>query len=264
MSENIKLADAGSNKQMPQQEPEAAWARLISEVRQAIDGILPPESEGAQALAWRWMRLYRDTVESNPALAATLRDMQERSLIREFNGTTTEMLAWITLAFANARMTLFAKHLSPDEYEEVRRRQIAHVSDWPPLIAEMRKQFESAAKVSDPAVQALAQQYQDLFRASYCGDDQKLENKVRAAYLHEPDLMLGIGTNLSLNVFVQKAIMFLHRPKHETANAGPKPSAQVVATLRAAHQLLDKPLILEDPIALSILGSVSRLMHAIV
>lgn len=34
----------------------------------------------------------------------------------------------------------------------------------------------------------------------------------------------------------------------------PKPSAQLVATLRAAHQLLDAPLVLDDPLALSILG----------
>jgi methyltransferase (TIGR00027 family) len=36
---------------------------------------------------------------------------------------------------------------------------------------------------------------------------------------------------------------------------GPKPSAMMVATLRAAHQLLDAPLILDDPLALQILGT---------
>ena len=35
----------------------------------------------------------------------------------------------------------------------------------------------------------------------------------------------------------------------------PKPSALMVATLRAAHQLLDAPLILDDPLALRILGA---------
>ena len=37
--------------------------------------------------------------------------------------------------------------------------------------------------------------------------------------------------------------------------AGPKPSAWMTATLRAAHQLFDQPLILRDPVALRILGA---------
>lgn len=37
--------------------------------------------------------------------------------------------------------------------------------------------------------------------------------------------------------------------------ASPKPSAMMVATLRAAHQLLDAPPILDDPLALRILGA---------
>lgn len=37
-------------------------------------------------------------------------------------------------------------------------------------------------------------------------------------------------------------------------NAPPKPSALAVAVLRAAHQLLDAPLVFEDPLALTILG----------
>ncbi len=247
-------ADAGTDIHTTPQEPAAIWARLISEVRQAIDGALPPESEEAQALAWRWMRLYQESSESNPALFATLRDMQERNITLEFNGVTSEMLAWIALAFAHARISLFAKHLSPDECEEVRRRQIAHVSDWPPLVAEMRKSYESKANVSDPAVQTLARKWLDLFRASYCGDDQMLESKIHEAFIREPDLMLGTGTDFSLSVFVQKAILYLNRLKHDNINAGPKPSAKAVAMLRAAHQLLDRPLILDDPVALSILG----------
>ncbi|MGS0744041.1 class I SAM-dependent methyltransferase [Glaciimonas sp. GG7] len=44
-------------------------------------------------------------------------------------------------------------------------------------------------------------------------------------------------------------------PLRVTDNAGPKPSAQMVAIMRATHQLLDSPLVLDDPLALRILGS---------
>ena len=37
--------------------------------------------------------------------------------------------------------------------------------------------------------------------------------------------------------------------------AGPKPSAWMTATLRAAHQLFDQPLILRDAVSLRILGA---------
>ncbi|MCD2513352.1 class I SAM-dependent methyltransferase [Acidovorax sp. D4N7] len=40
-----------------------------------------------------------------------------------------------------------------------------------------------------------------------------------------------------------------------TPNAGPKPSATLVAMQRAAHQLLDRPLVLDDPVALALLDS---------
>ena len=42
---------------------------------------------------------------------------------------------------------------------------------------------------------------------------------------------------------------------HITELAPPKPSAMGVALLRAAHQLLDNPLVFEDPLALAILDS---------
>jgi len=45
------------------------------------------------------------------------------------------------------------------------------------------------------------------------------------------------------------------RRNDSVASAPPKPSALRVAILRAAHQLLDKPLVFEDPLALSILGA---------
>ncbi len=233
----------------------ALWLALASEVQRAMDSGTAPESEEARALAWRWMRLVTETSEHDPNLAAALKNVREKLSLPACVDITPEMSAWINESFFNARLTLFAKYLEPAELDEVQRRQVAHAGEWPSLIAGMRRQCEAGARVSDPTVQALALRWQELFRASYCGENQELEHRVRMAYLNEPDLMIGSGTDLSLNVFVQKAIMYSQRPKHESANAGPRPSALSVATLRAAHQILDTPLVLEDPLALRILGS---------
>lgn len=235
---------------------EARMIELISETRKSIDMGLLPESQEAQALAWRWVRHMREATGNSAQIASKLKAMQKQEArAQEITGFKPEMLNWMSLSIVNARAKLFAKYVSPVEFEEVRRRMIAHVDDWPVLFAEVRQQMDAGAAVNDPDVQALARRWRALFRESYCGDDLELESKVRVALQQEPDLMVAVGLDMALIVFIQKAMLSLDRPQHESANAGPKPSAQRVATLRAAHQLLDSPLILEDPIALKILDS---------
>ena len=163
------------------------------------------------------------------------------------------MHQWISLSVVNAGANLFAKYLSPVELEDVRRRMIAHVDDWPQLFAEVRAQMEAGAgwpiRPSGPA-----RRWQELFRDSYCGDDAALEGRIHGAAertrtvgRHRPDLPLIL--------FIQRAILSLRERAQTSVNTGPRPSAQRVATLRAAHRLLDTPLILDDPLALRILGS---------
>ncbi|MBN3789082.1 SAM-dependent methyltransferase [Burkholderia sp. Ac-20353] len=232
---------------------------LISETRRSIDTGLLPESQEAQALTWHWMQYLKDATGDNAQLASNLKIMQEREpRAQEITGFTPEIHQWISLSITNARATLFAKYLSPVEFEEVRRRMIAHADDWPALFTEVRTQMDAGADVTDPGVQALARRWQDLFRDSYCGDDRALESKIHLAFQNEPDLSVGIGLDLPLILFIQKAILSLNGPRQNSINAGPKPSAQRVATLRAVHQLLDAPLILEDRFALKILGSANE------
>ena len=238
---------------------DARRIELISETRGSIDMGLLPESQEAQALAWRWVRHMKEATGDNAQIASKLKIMQERETrAQEITGFKPDMYQWISLSIVNARAKLFAKYLSPVEFEEVRRRMIAHVDDWPLLFTEVRKQMEAGATVTDPDVQVLARRWQDLFRDSYYGDDPVLESKIHLAHQTEPDLSVGVGLDMSLILFIQKAILSLNGPKHKLTNAGPKPSAQRVATLRAAHQLLDSPLILEDRLALKILGSTNE------
>ncbi|KUZ86903.1 hypothetical protein WI40_30930 [Burkholderia ubonensis] len=238
---------------------DARRIELIAETRSAIDRGVLPEDHEAQALAWRWVQHMKDATGDNAQLVSKLKAMQEREpRVWEITGFTPEMHQWISLSNVYARARLFAKYLSPDEFEEVRRRMIAHVDDWPLLFAEVRAQMDAGADVADPAVQALARRWQDLFRDSYCGDDVALENKIHHALRTEPDLSVGVGLDMPLILFIQKAILALNGSGHQSVNTGPKPSAQRVATLRAVHQLLDNPLILEDRLALKILGGANE------
>lgn len=234
------------------------WRQLIRAVRAAIGQGLPFDDAEAQALGWRWMRLLKDSTGNDVGLAVRLTELQHKEVrIQEINGITPEVIDWLARAFACARASLFAGYLSPAEAEQVKRRLLAHVFDWIPLVAEARQRFVAGSDAGDPAVLALARRWEALFRASYCGDDPVLEEKVHLAFRNEPDLLLGVGLDSALIAFVQMAIEHLHHPGNERDNdAGiaPKPSALLVATLRAAHQLLDSPPLFADPLALPILG----------
>ena len=153
------------------------------------------------------------------------------------------------------RADLFASYLSPSELCQVRQRMLDHAGDWEALIAQATQQMTAGAAPHDTGMQDLARRWAALFRASYAGDDAALDGKVRSAFGREPGLSANIDIRLS--VFMQQALIQLHQPP-ANQNGGrddsPKPSARMTATLRAAHQLLDMPLILDDPLALTILG----------
>ncbi|WP_175994743.1 SAM-dependent methyltransferase [Burkholderia vietnamiensis] len=233
-----------------------AWAALIEEVRVAMQNALPTASDAAQALAWRWIRLVVRMTRNDPDLATKLMLMQLREpRARQIVGITVEMLEWIDEAFMHARCALLAKYLSPAQADEVRRRQFASAKHraWPALVVELRANMAAGVDPGAAPVQAIVGRWQQLFRDSFCGDDAVLEARVRDALMREPDLQLGVGLDDSLLAYLNAA--HLAGRDMSPVDGGPKPSALMVATQRAAHQLLNRPLVLDDPVALPILGA---------
>ncbi|WP_317202714.1 SAM-dependent methyltransferase [Janthinobacterium sp.] len=234
---------------------DGAWRALIGEVGAALEQATPAGGAAAQALARRWMHLLDQSVGGDIGRALKVQTMQKNEArLRHISGVSEAMAAWVQEAVAGLRAALFARHMTPDEAARVRLRMLENAAQWPPLIAALRRQMDAGAGLDEAAVQVLARRWEALFHSSYCGEDGALLAKVRAAFHVEPDLSSGIGVDARLIAFVQQAIMYLHRPPEEEA-AGPKPSAHMVAVLRAAHQLLDAPLVFEDPLALTILGA---------
>ncbi len=232
------------------------WIELINEVRQATRNAMPTGSDEAQTLAWRWIRLVIQMTRNNPELATKLMKMQiSEPRVQQIVGITPAMLQWIDEAFMQARFALFAKYLTPKQADEMRRRHLVDVNRraWPALVLELRAHMAAGVDAKAVPVQAIVKRWQQLFRDSFCGEDAVLEARIRDALMHEPDLHLGIGFDDALMAYLHKAYIVVN--DMALPNAGPKPSAMMVATQRAAHQLLDQPLVLDDPIALTLLGS---------
>lgn len=234
---------------------DASWARLADEVRNAVQHALPVDSDAAQALALRWIRRATQMTRNDPSLATKLMLMQTgEPRARNIAGITPPMLAWLDTAFVHARCALLSKYLSAEQLDEVRRRQLVetNMQAWPALVMALRAHREAGDDAGSAPVQSIAKRWHQLFLDTFCGDDQLLESRVRDALMHEPDLQLGIGLDDALLAYLHKAHMIGNDVT--PANAGPKPSALTVATQRAAHQLVDRPLVLDDPTALTILG----------
>ncbi|MDB5823544.1 MAG: transcriptional regulator, MerR family [Herminiimonas sp.] len=232
------------------------WIELINQVRQAMRNAVPADSDEAQTLAWRWIRLVVQMTRNNPELATKLMKMQVgEPRAQQIVGITPAMLDWIDEAFMQARFALFAKYLTPKQADEVRRRQLVDGDRraWPALVLELRAHMTAGVDAKAAPVQAIVKRWQQLLRDSFCGEDAVLEARIREALMHEPNLHVGIGIDDALMAYLHKA--YLVGNDMAPSNTGPKPSAMMVATQRAAHQLLDHPLVLDDPIALSLLGS---------
>ena len=245
-----------SQDSLPQTDPR--WVDLTRDVRQAMQQGLSTDHPGAHELAWRWVNLVIQMTRNDPALAGKLIKLQlSEPRAQDILGITPAMLRWIGEALALARCALFARHLAPADTAEVRRRQLAHAADptrWPALVAELRAQMDAGVDANAAPVRAIVARWQQLFRDSHCGDDAALEARVRAAFLAEPRLHQGVGMDEAVVAYLQRADIASHVPDARLAQAGPKPSALMVALQRAAHQLLEQPLVLDDPLALAILG----------
>ncbi|HVW51768.1 MAG TPA: SAM-dependent methyltransferase [Trinickia sp.] len=236
-----------------------AWIALVEQIRQAVAQAQPAASDAAKALAWRWIRSLTRMTRLDSTLAFELLRMQlGEPPAPHIEGMTAAMLAWIEEAFIHARCAVFAKYLSAAQAEEVRRRQLAAKNRRakPALVVELRAHMEAGTDVRAAPVQAIVEHWQQLFRESFCGNDAVLEACVREALMREPDLFLGIGFDEALLAYLHKARMVGN--DFTPAAAGPKPSALTVAIQRAAHQLLDRPLVLDDPLALALLGEAEQ------
>lgn len=186
---------------------EPDWEALVADVASAMAAQVSERSACARALAWRWMRRVHLTVDADAQLAFKLTALQRNSpRAQQLNSIHGELLDWIMVSFAHARLALFSNYLTPSEQQDLTNRQLHHLWQWQPLIALAREHHRNSHDVTSAGVREMARQWRELFRASHYGDDLALERNVRHAYEREPDLSQYTGLDSSLLAFVRRAL----------------------------------------------------------
>lgn len=184
----------------------ANWPALIQAVHALMDRGVAVESKEAQALASRWMSMVADYTGGDPRLLSKLDTMHRNEpALQVKSGITTDMLAYMTRAVRHSKLALYAKYLSPQELQRMHDGDERYVSEWPGLVAEIRRAMDSRQTVDDPSVQKLAQRWMDLFNA-YVGTDPETHRKLQAAYENEPALLAGTGIDREMLAYLRDAL----------------------------------------------------------
>ncbi|WP_320731889.1 MerR family transcriptional regulator [Enterobacter roggenkampii] len=184
----------------------AIWSGLVAEANALLEYHIPVTDERAKDLATRWMeRLEQDTA-GKPEFLTRLNEMHSvEPQMQVQTGITPEMTDYITRAFAESKLSIWEKYLTPEEMAFTRKHYFDRMMEWPPLVAKLHQaQRENLAPASDDA-QKLAENWLALFQ-SYAGTNPETQQKFRTAMQQEPHLMKGTWMTPAVLAWLQQAI----------------------------------------------------------
>jgi len=185
------------------------WAALVVEVKTLLENNVEVSDLRAQDLATRWMvRLEQDTA-GKPSFLTRLNEMHNvEAQMREQTGITTEMMDYITRAFAESKLAIWQNYLSPEEMAFTRAHYFDRMMEWPPLVAKLHRAESDALDPASDDAQQLAENWLELFQ-SYAGTNPVTQQKFRQAMQQEPHLMKGTWMTPAVLAWLQQAITIM-------------------------------------------------------
>lgn len=190
-----------------QREPLAeVWNGLLTEVNVLMAQRIAADDTRAIDLATRWMtRLEQDTA-GRPEFLTRLNEMHSaESRMREQTGITEAIIDYITRAFAESKMAIWADYLNPQEMAFARAHYFDRLMEWPPLVAKLHKACRNGLNPAGEEGQALVAHWQRLFE-SYAGTDPQTHAKFRQAMLEHPHLLKGTWMTPEVLQWLQQGI----------------------------------------------------------
>jgi len=184
----------------------AEWTELVEEVRALMDAGVSPADERPRALADRWMTLLARDTNNDPRMFAKLNRMHDNEPSMQASmGISPELRDYVIRAFAETKIAIFERYLSPGEFLFLRANYGKRAMEWPQLMADARDAIDEGVTPDSPQARELARRWMDLFR-SYAGDDPATHAKIRHAMQNEPELTKGSWANEALLGFMREAI----------------------------------------------------------
>lgn len=170
---------------------EQEWAQMVAQAKTFIDNKTPPADPQAQALAIRWMEtLERDTA-GKPDFLTRLNQMHaSEPQLANKTGITPQVLDFITHAFAESKLAIYARYLSDEEFAFTRAHYFDRMMEWPALVARLHQAYHDCVAPESEQGQALARHWLELF-SSFAGDNPATQQKFRDAMSKEPHLAKG-------------------------------------------------------------------------
>lgn len=212
--ELMHMYDRWFTKEELQQLPFAAegeqlaslWAALVTEAQTLMAQKVAETDPQAMDLAIRWMdRLEQDTA-GKPEFLTRLNEMHSvEPQMRERTGITPQIIDYITRAFAESKLAIWQRYLTPQEMAFTRVHYFDRLMDWPPLVAKLHQASREGTDPASEQGQQLAQNWLELFQ-SYAGEDPTTQQKFRVAMQQEPLLMKGTWMTPEVLAWLQQAI----------------------------------------------------------
>ena len=192
------------------------WAALVTEAQTLMAQKVVETDANAMDLAIRWMdRLEQDTA-GKPEFLTRLNEMHSvEPQMREQTGITPEMIDYVTRAFAESKLIIWQRYLSPEEMVFTRAHYFDRMMEWPPLVAKLHQAQGESRDPSSDVAQQLAENWLALFQ-SYAGTDPTTQQKFRVAMQQEPHLMKGTWMTPAVLDWLQQAIGIMMQRRFST------------------------------------------------
>ena len=168
------------------------------------DAGTPPETPEVQQAARTWMAmLERDTGGDAEQLARVNAMQRNEPALRAQNGITPELGNYVMQSVSAARMALYQKYLTADEFSFLKANYHQRMHEWAPLIARVGAHMATGAEPCDSVSKELAREWMALF-CSYAGTDPATHAKIRKAH-QEPGAMTGSFIPDAMLTFIRNA-----------------------------------------------------------
>lgn len=268
----------------------AKWQPLIADIRRALHNKIPCSSMEVQILARRWMDLSLQWMEGDFDLLKRWSNMcQEEPAAHGNSGIDAELYGYINKAIG-LRLEALHRYLTPDQLKLVRG---VSEEEWITIGSTAESLMQQRVPMHSASAKRFALRWSKLINR-LTNNDPVVRGRLLLAVRSEPILQAGMAISSEAREYLRGAytaavarpaamaskqpavpldphptsVFILHtlfgqlgENTMSTTHANmvhsgqPSASALRVAELRAVHQLIDEPVVFDDPIALRILGA---------